>query len=79
MKKASQISMMIVVSVASSFPGGALVGCAAGFMNAPRLKAIHSAIRSGKAAAESITGALAAGRETVQVARAAARKGRACT
>jgi len=44
------------------FPGGALIGCAAGFMNAPRLKAIHSAIRSGIAAADSIADALANGR-----------------
>ncbi len=44
------------------FPGGALIGCAAGFMNAPRLKAIHSAIRSGMAAADSIADALAKGR-----------------
>jgi len=44
------------------FPGGALIGCAAGFMNAPRLKAIHSAIRSGIAAADSVADALAAGR-----------------
>ena len=44
------------------FPGGALIGCAAGFMNAPRLKAIHSAIRSGKAAAESIADAIGKGR-----------------
>ena len=43
------------------FPGGALIGCAAGFMNAPRLKAIHSAIRSGMAAADSIAEALANG------------------
>ena len=40
------------------FPGGALIGCAAGFMNAPRLKAIHSALRSGRAAAESIADAI---------------------
>ncbi|MGN6158550.1 MAG: 4Fe-4S dicluster domain-containing protein [Devosia sp.] len=44
------------------FPGGALIGCAAGFMNAPRLKAIHSAIRSGIAAADAVAEALAAGR-----------------
>src|SRR5690606_33796762 len=30
-----------------AFPGGALIGCSAGFMNVPRLKAIHNAIRSG--------------------------------
>ena len=35
-----------------AFPGGGLIGCSAGFMNVPRLKAIHNAIRSGKAAAE---------------------------
>ncbi|HEX4298419.1 MAG TPA: electron transfer flavoprotein-ubiquinone oxidoreductase, partial [Devosia sp.] len=44
------------------FPGGALIGCAAGFMNAPRLKAIHSAIRSGIGAADAIADALASGR-----------------
>ncbi len=44
------------------FPGGALIGCAAGFMNAPRLKAIHSAIRSGIAAADAVADALANGR-----------------
>ena len=45
-----------------AFPGGALIGCAAGFMNAPRLKAIHNAIRSGIAAADAVAAALAAGR-----------------
>ncbi len=44
------------------FAGGALIGCAAGYMNAPRLKAIHSALRSGRAAADCIADALAAGR-----------------
>jgi electron-transferring-flavoprotein dehydrogenase len=44
------------------FPGGALIGCAAGYMNAPRLKAIHSAIRSGIAAADSVAAALGQGR-----------------
>ncbi len=44
------------------FPGGALIGCAAGYMNAPRLKAIHSAIRSGIAAADSVGAALVQGR-----------------
>jgi electron-transferring-flavoprotein dehydrogenase len=44
------------------FPGGALIGCSAGYMNAPRLKAIHSAIRSGIAAADSVAEALAKGR-----------------
>jgi len=45
-----------------AFPGGALIGCAAGFMNVPALKAIHNAIRSGKATAEAVAEAIAAGR-----------------
>ena len=45
-----------------SFPGGGLIGCSAGFMNVPRLKAIHNAIKSGKAAAETVASALAGGR-----------------
>ena len=45
-----------------AFPGGALIGCAAGYMNAPRLKAIHSAIRSGIAAADAVAEALGKGR-----------------
>jgi electron-transferring-flavoprotein dehydrogenase len=45
-----------------SFPGGALIGCAAGFMNVPALKAIHNAMRSGIAAADAVAGALATGR-----------------
>ena len=45
-----------------SFPGGALIGCAAGFMNVPALKAIHSAIRSGIATADTVAAAIADGR-----------------
>ncbi len=45
-----------------AFAGGALIGCSAGYMNAPRLKAIHSAIRSGVAAADSVADALGKGR-----------------
>jgi electron-transferring-flavoprotein dehydrogenase len=45
-----------------AFPGGALIGCAAGFMNVPALKAIHNAIRSGMATAEAVVEAMAAGR-----------------
>lgn len=44
------------------FPGGALVGCAAGFMNVPRIKGSHNAILSGIMAAEAVGAALAAGR-----------------
>ena len=45
-----------------AFPGGALVGCAAGFMNVPRIKGSHNAILSGILAAEAAIEALAAGR-----------------
>ncbi|MGE3230151.1 MAG: electron transfer flavoprotein-ubiquinone oxidoreductase [Hyphomicrobium sp.] len=45
-----------------AFPGGALVGCAAGFMNVPRIKGSHNAVLSGIDAAEAIVEALGAGR-----------------
>ena len=35
-----------------AFPGGALIGCAAGFMNVPRIKGSHNAMLSGMLAAE---------------------------
>jgi electron-transferring-flavoprotein dehydrogenase len=44
------------------FPGGALIGCAAGFMNVPRIKGSHNAMLSGMLAAETVAAALAAGR-----------------
>ena len=44
------------------FPGGALVGCDAGYMNAARIKGSHAAIKSGMLCAEALAGALAAGR-----------------
>ncbi len=34
------------------FPGGALMGCAAGFMNVPKIKGSHNAIKTGMLAAE---------------------------
>ena len=37
-----------------AFPGGALVGCAAGFMNVPRIKGSHNAILSGIHAADAV-------------------------
>ena len=37
-----------------SFPGGLLIGCAAGFLNVPKIKGIHNAMKSGMIAAESI-------------------------
>ncbi len=45
-----------------SFPGGALIGCSAGFMNVPRIKGSHNAMKSGMLAAEAAVEALAAGR-----------------
>ena len=44
------------------FPGGALLGCAAGFVNVPRIKGSHNAILSGMLAADHVADALAAGR-----------------
>jgi electron-transferring-flavoprotein dehydrogenase len=45
-----------------TFPGGALIGCAAGFMNVPRIKGSHNAVLSGMQAAEAVVAALKAGR-----------------
>ena len=44
------------------FPGGALVGCDAGTLNAARIKGSHAAIKTGMLVAEAIVPALAAGR-----------------
>jgi len=44
------------------FPGGGLIGCAAGFMNVPRIKGSHNAMLSGMQAAESVAAALKGGR-----------------
>ncbi len=44
------------------FPGGALLGCGAGFMNVPRIKGSHNAMLSGKFAAEAVFEAIGAGR-----------------
>nr|WP_314261739.1 electron transfer flavoprotein-ubiquinone oxidoreductase [uncultured Devosia sp.] len=46
-----------------AFPGGGLIGCAAGFMNAPRLKAIHNAILSGIGAGDAVAEAIGKGRQ----------------
>jgi len=45
-----------------AFPGGALIGCAAGFMNVPRIKGSHNAMLSGMLAAEAAFSAIEAGR-----------------
>jgi electron-transferring-flavoprotein dehydrogenase len=44
-----------------AFPGGALIGCAAGFLNVPRVKGSHNAMKSGMLAAEAIFERLQAG------------------
>jgi electron-transferring-flavoprotein dehydrogenase len=44
------------------FPGGALIGCEAGYLNASRIKGSHAAIKTGMLAAEAAFDALGAGR-----------------
>jgi electron-transferring-flavoprotein dehydrogenase len=44
------------------FPGGALVGCDAGYLNAARIKGSHAAIKSGMLCAQALHDALGAGR-----------------
>jgi electron-transferring-flavoprotein dehydrogenase len=51
-----------------TFPGGALVGDDAGFLNASRIKGIHAAIKSGMLAADAAFDALLAGRATDELA-----------
>jgi electron-transferring-flavoprotein dehydrogenase len=46
-----------------AFPGGALIGCAAGFVNVPRIKGSHNAMKTGMLAAEAAFEALSAGRQ----------------
>ncbi len=45
------------------FPGGALVGCEAGFLNVSRIKGSHAAIKTGMMAAEAAYEAIVAGRQ----------------
>ena len=46
-----------------AFPGGALIGCSAGFVNVPRIKGSHNAMKTGMMAAEAAFAALGEGRE----------------
>ena len=46
-----------------TFPGGALLGCSAGFVNVPRIKGSHNAMKSGMLAAEAAFDAIAEGRQ----------------
>src|SRR5438874_7725027 len=50
------------------FPGGALIGCAAGFINLPRIKGSHNAMLSGMLAAEHVAAALKAARANDELA-----------
>ncbi|HBT35464.1 MAG TPA: electron transfer flavoprotein-ubiquinone oxidoreductase, partial [Hyphomonas sp.] len=45
------------------FPGGALIGCGAGFVNVPRIKGSHNAILTGMMGAEAAYEAIKAGRQ----------------
>ncbi len=45
-----------------TFPGGALIGCAAGFVNLPRIKGSHNAMKTGMLGAEAVFEAIVAGR-----------------
>ncbi len=51
-----------------TFPGGALIGCAAGFVNVPRIKGSHNAVLSGIQAADEAILALKAGRSHDELA-----------
>ncbi|GAO38376.1 putative electron-transferring-flavoprotein dehydrogenase [Sphingomonas changbaiensis NBRC 104936] len=50
------------------FPGGALIGCSAGFVNVPRIKGSHTAIKSGMLAAEAAFDAIRAERSADELA-----------
>ena len=45
-----------------AFPGGALIGCSAGFVNVPRIKGSHNAMKTGMMAADAAFAAIEAGR-----------------
>jgi len=49
------------------FPGGMLIGCSAGFLNVPKIKGNHNAMKTGMLAAESVAEAIAEGDEGQQV------------
>ena len=51
------------------FPGGALIGCEAGYLNASRIKGSHAAIKSGMLVARDIVGALAENRSQDELKR----------
>lgn len=46
-----------------TFPGGALIGCSAGFVNVPRIKGSHTAMKTGMMAADAAVAAITAQRQ----------------
>jgi electron-transferring-flavoprotein dehydrogenase len=50
------------------FPGGALIGCEAGYLNAARIKGSHAAIKTGMLAADAAFAAVTAGRQFDELA-----------
>ena len=64
-----------------AFPGGALIGCAAGFMNVPQIKGSHNAMETGMLAADAVFAALGEGRsgDTLDGYEAAYRQSRVYT
>ncbi len=51
-----------------TFPGGALIGCSAGFVNVPRIKGSHNAMKTGMLAAEAAFAAIGEGRAQDELA-----------
>ena len=51
-----------------TFPGGALIGCSAGFLNVPRIKGTHTAMKSGMMAAEAAADAILSQRQGDELA-----------
>jgi electron-transferring-flavoprotein dehydrogenase len=47
-----------------AFPGGALIGCSAGFVNVPRIKGSHTAMKSGMMAADAVVDAVSSQRQS---------------
>ena len=45
-----------------TFPGGALIGCSAGYVNMPKIKGTHTAMKSGMVAADEVWAALESGK-----------------
>jgi electron-transferring-flavoprotein dehydrogenase len=49
-----------------TFPGGCLVGCTAGFLNVPKIKGSHTAMKSGMLAADAVFDLLTSGSEATE-------------